>query len=334
MEDPILSKFVFTSSNNLSNYYDTSFPKQENKINFSPQETSKAYNQYPIINDSCDIDTNNLNNNYITYSNINNDINKINLDNFIQESNNNYISSENNNNYFSNEINYNTNILENMVINNINNIDNNNFINYKSNNLANIKIFDISSSIDNENNNININDYTKYQTTQISNTLESSAICSEPFQIMPTSKSEYLDYNININSKPDITLEKIKKQYRVETEIVPVKKNEKAFLKKIKNVKNKINIKSAIKSKYNVIKIFSFLDLKTKLHIVNYNKSFQRLFGLNIEHYKKVSEKYKIYGINGFGKEYLKNILFFEGEYLNGKKNGKGKEYDKEKNII
>ncbi len=31
---------------------------------------------------------------------------------------------------------------------------------------------------------------------------------------------------------------------------------------------------------------------------------------------------------NGKGKEYDNHILIFEGEYLNGKKNGKGKEYD------
>ena len=30
---------------------------------------------------------------------------------------------------------------------------------------------------------------------------------------------------------------------------------------------------------------------------------------------------------NGKGKEYRKDILYFEGEYLNGKINGKGKEY-------
>ena len=31
---------------------------------------------------------------------------------------------------------------------------------------------------------------------------------------------------------------------------------------------------------------------------------------------------------NGKGKEYCGSWLIFEGEYLNGKKNGKGKEYD------
>ena len=32
---------------------------------------------------------------------------------------------------------------------------------------------------------------------------------------------------------------------------------------------------------------------------------------------------------NGKGKEYINDILVFEGEYLNGKRNGKGKEYNK-----
>ena len=31
---------------------------------------------------------------------------------------------------------------------------------------------------------------------------------------------------------------------------------------------------------------------------------------------------------NGKGVEYDKNIIIFEGEYLNGKRHGKGKEYD------
>ena len=39
--------------------------------------------------------------------------------------------------------------------------------------------------------------------------------------------------------------------------------------------------------------------------------------------------------INGKGKEYnLFGNLIFEGEYLNGKKNGNGKEYDYEEHYI
>ena len=50
---------------------------------------------------------------------------------------------------------------------------------------------------------------------------------------------------------------------------------------------------------------------------------------INIEDYKNISKRIKIGPKNGLGKEYKKetNILLFEGEYLNGIKNGKGKEY-------
>ena len=37
---------------------------------------------------------------------------------------------------------------------------------------------------------------------------------------------------------------------------------------------------------------------------------------------------------NGKGKEYDYGELIFEGEYLNGKRNGKGKEYDGNGNLI
>ena len=43
-----------------------------------------------------------------------------------------------------------------------------------------------------------------------------------------------------------------------------------------------------------------------------------------------MSGTYIIYEVNRKGKEYLgeNDYLIFEGEYLNGKRNGKGKEYD------
>ena len=38
---------------------------------------------------------------------------------------------------------------------------------------------------------------------------------------------------------------------------------------------------------------------------------------------------------NGKGKEYDKDKnIIFEGKYVGGERNGKGKEYDKDKNII
>ncbi len=89
------------------------------------------------------------------------------------------------------------------------------------------------------------------------------------------------------------------------------------------------NLIELIKSKYNIREVFSFLYEKQKLNMIIYNKKLQKIIGVNINDYKKKSGKYKIIGLNGKGREYIldKNILIFEGEYLNGKRNGKGKEY-------
>ena len=50
---------------------------------------------------------------------------------------------------------------------------------------------------------------------------------------------------------------------------------------------------------------------------------------IGILNYKYLGERYIIYESNGTGKEYYvyNDELIYEGEYLNGKKNGKGKEY-------
>ena len=76
--------------------------------------------------------------------------------------------------------------------------------------------------------------------------------------------------------------------------------------------------------------IFSFLNENIILNIIINNKNLQKKLDINIENYKKISKRYKIGKINGYGKEYLKinGKLVFEGEYLNGKRNGIGKEYD------
>ena len=95
-------------------------------------------------------------------------------------------------------------------------------------------------------------------------------------------------------------------------------------------LKNKeINIED-IKSSYIKKEIFSLLDQKKILSMIIYNKKLQKLFAVNIEDYKKISGKYMEGEKNGEGKEYglETNRLIFEGKYLNGKRNGKGKEYD------
>ena len=84
--------------------------------------------------------------------------------------------------------------------------------------------------------------------------------------------------------------------------------------------------------------IFGYLAIEIKLKFCNYNKAFQNLININLLHYKILSGRYVIYEANGKrkGKEYniLTDNIMFEGEYLNGKKNGKGKEYNEYENII
>ena len=85
-----------------------------------------------------------------------------------------------------------------------------------------------------------------------------------------------------------------------------------------------------IKSSYFIKLIYTFIDEAQKLKLVRYNKSIQKNIDINIINYKRFSERYIIYISNGYGKEYIgyNNRLMHEGEYLNGERNGKGKEYN------
>jgi len=100
-------------------------------------------------------------------------------------------------------------------------------------------------------------------------------------------------------------------------------------MSEFEEIKYNINLGRDIKSSYNLEMIFSFLDQGKKLNMIIYNKQLQKILGVNIEDYKKKSERYKIGGKNGKGREYslYSDNLIFEGEYINGKRNGKGKEY-------
>ena len=102
-------------------------------------------------------------------------------------------------------------------------------------------------------------------------------------------------------------------------------------LKEVNTSSNHINIEKSIKSLNNIKKIFSHISEKRKLGIIIYNKKLLNKLNVYIENYKKISGKYKTGGINGHGKEYLidTNILIYEGEYLNKKRHGIGKEYSK-----
>ena len=84
-----------------------------------------------------------------------------------------------------------------------------------------------------------------------------------------------------------------------------------------------------VKTLYFIKVLFSYLNEKRKLKIINYNKSLQNLLDINIINYKIFSGKFLEYESGGNVKEYdsYNDHLIYEGEYLNGKRNGKGKEY-------
>ena len=107
-------------------------------------------------------------------------------------------------------------------------------------------------------------------------------------------------------------------------------KNNSATKKEIKNSQF-INFKDSVKSKYIQILTFSFLDRKNILDLVKYNLKLQELLEININTYKEISQSIKISKGDGYCRIYdlYTMALKFEGEYKNGKKNGKGKEFYK-----
>ena len=117
--------------------------------------------------------------------------------------------------------------------------------------------------------------------------------------------------------------------------------NEYENIIKIKN--ETINIKNKIKYNNNLNNIlsihvfktiFSCIREKKKLEIIHYNKRIQNNLDINLNNYRNFTGKYLIY--ESIVKEFSQydNELIYEGEYLNGKRNGKGKEYDYDGNLI
>ena len=83
-----------------------------------------------------------------------------------------------------------------------------------------------------------------------------------------------------------------------------------------------------IKSSYIIKLIYTFVHETQKLKLVRHNKSIQKYLDISIINYKHFKGRYIIYESNRIGKEYYNSdILSFEGEYLNGQRNGQGKEY-------
>ena len=75
--------------------------------------------------------------------------------------------------------------------------------------------------------------------------------------------------------------------------------------------------------------VFSFVDIKTTSKLIRYNKSIQSKININPLYIKLLSDRYIIYETNGKAYEYrtFDDSLLFKGKYLNGKRNGKGKEF-------
>ena len=93
-------------------------------------------------------------------------------------------------------------------------------------------------------------------------------------------------------------------------------------------LKKPVNLRKSVKSIYILKKIFSLLSEKRKLIIIIYNKKFKAKLKIGFEHYKKMCLRYIIGELNGKGQEYDKmDRLRYDGELLNGKRNGYGKEY-------
>ena len=85
-----------------------------------------------------------------------------------------------------------------------------------------------------------------------------------------------------------------------------------------------------IKSKIILKKIFFNMKEVQKYRLINYNKNLQNMIEISLIDYRKFSGKYIIHDEYGEVKEFnsYNDQLIYEGEYLNGKRNGKGKEYD------
>ena len=88
-----------------------------------------------------------------------------------------------------------------------------------------------------------------------------------------------------------------------------------------------------IKSIYFIRILFSHFPEKNKLELVKHNKNLQSLLNISLINYK-FNSKLVIFETKTKVNEYKycdrypRRKLIYEGEYLNGKRNGKGKEYD------
>jgi len=87
-----------------------------------------------------------------------------------------------------------------------------------------------------------------------------------------------------------------------------------------------------IKSSFIMKLLFSYINEEIKLQLVKYNKKIQNKININLLNYKVMSyinrKNIIIEERNGDTFEYFFGDKIYEGGYLNGKRHGKGKEYD------
>ena len=181
-----------------------------------------------------------------------------------------------------------------------------------------------------------------------------------------------LNINLVKSRIDDITLENLRESKSLENakinnikkeninHIKSLNKDNEKNLNEIKSLEKSeyVNLKLQVKSKFMIEQIFQYLNEKERLLLLRYNKYYQKILGINIESYMKISGKIKLGEKNGYGKEYdlsfsklifkgyykngkrngkgeefKYNTIIFEGEYINGKRNGKGKEYNLKGNL-
>ena len=85
-----------------------------------------------------------------------------------------------------------------------------------------------------------------------------------------------------------------------------------------------------IKSIFFIKKIFFHISENLQLNLISFNKDLQNKLDKNLINYKLKSGKYTIHETNNKAKIYnaYNDNLIIKCEYLNGKRNGKYKEYD------
>ena len=90
-----------------------------------------------------------------------------------------------------------------------------------------------------------------------------------------------------------------------------------------------------IRSNYLLKEILIYIGDRRKFNLIKVNKKIQEITGLNLIDFRRFSGKYIIeqYGIVKVYNSYNDDLIF-EGEYSNGRRNGKGKEYNEEGKLI